>query len=115
MVAELPFGFWVSLLGSGADYETRLWRPALRLAFSGYRGRRSVIHLELDATRRLRNRIAHHEPIYRRDLRADHARILRLLEYVSWDYKTWVQEHDRVPAVLTARQDLSRGADIAGF
>lgn len=25
MVAELPFGFWVSLLGKGIDYETRLF------------------------------------------------------------------------------------------
>ena len=35
VVAELPFGFWVSLLGSGSDYETRLWRPALHHAFPG--------------------------------------------------------------------------------
>jgi hypothetical protein len=29
MVAELPFGFWVSLLGSGTDYENRLWSSRL--------------------------------------------------------------------------------------
>jgi hypothetical protein len=115
MVAELPFGFWVSLLGSGTDYETRLWRPGLRRAFPGYRGRRAALHLELDACRRLRNRIAHHEPIYARDLGADHARILRLLGYVSWDYAGWVRAHDRVPAVLAARRDIGSGALAAGF
>jgi hypothetical protein len=103
MVAELPFGFCVSLLGSGTDYETRLWRPALRRTFPGYRGRRAMLHLELDACRRLRNRIAHHEPIYKRDLGADHARILRLLGYLSLDYAAWVQAYDKVPAVLAAR------------
>ena len=39
LVATLPFGFWVALLGAGgrieragpkADYEKTLWRPALR-------------------------------------------------------------------------------------
>jgi hypothetical protein len=115
MVAELPFGFWVSLLGSGTDYENRLWRPALHRAFPGYQGRRAVLHLELDACRLLRNRIAHHSPIYRRDLRADHARILRLLGYVSWDYAGWARAHDRVPAVLAARRDIGSGALAAGF
>ena len=41
LVASLSFGFWVSLSGAGgrlvsgrkADYETTLWRPALRRAF----------------------------------------------------------------------------------
>jgi hypothetical protein len=115
MVAELPFGFWVSLLGSGADYETRLWRPTLHLAFPGYRGRRAVLHLELDASRRLRNRIAHHEPIHKRDLSADHARIMRLLGYVSWDYATWVQAHDRVREVLAARQEISGKDHVIGY
>jgi hypothetical protein len=115
MVTELPFGFWVSLLGSGTDYETRLWRPGLRFAFPGYRGRRADLHLELDTCRRLRNRIAHHEPIYRRDLGADHARILRLLGYVSWEYSDWVQARDRVPAVLAARRDIGSGTRAASF
>jgi hypothetical protein len=115
MVAELPFGFWVSLLGSGTDYENRLWRPALHRAFPGYRGRRAVLHQELDACRLLRNRIAHHSPVYRRDLGADHVRILRLLGYVSWEYSDWVLTHDRVPAVLAARRDIVSGARAAGF
>jgi hypothetical protein len=52
---------------------------------------------------------------YRRDLGADHARILRLLGYVSWEYSGWVQAHDRVPAVLAARRDIGSGASAAGF
>jgi hypothetical protein len=115
MVSELPFGFWVSLLGSGIDYETRLWRPALHNAFPGYRGRRAMLHLELDACRLLRNRIAHYGPIYKRDLDADHARILRLLGYLSWDYAAWVQAHERIPSVLAIREDIGREASAAGF
>lgn len=109
VVAELPFGFWVSLLGSGTDYETRLWRPALRHAFPSYRGRRAPLHREFDGVRRLRNRIAHHEPIHRRDLVADHERIVRLLGYISPEYMAWVLLNDRVPEVLACRADICRG------
>jgi hypothetical protein len=38
MVAALRFGFWVSLLGKGNDYEMRLWRPALHRAFPRHAG-----------------------------------------------------------------------------
>jgi hypothetical protein len=115
VIAELPFGFWVSLLGSGTDYETRLWRPALRRAFPGYRGRRPPLHQELDEARKLRNRIAHHEPLHRRDLAADHARVMRLLAYISPGYAAWVAEHDRVPEVLAARGEVCNGLLSAGF
>ena len=109
VVAELPFGFWVSLLGSGTDYETRLWRPALHHAFPGYRGRRAPLHQEFDDVRRFRNRIAHHEPIHRRDLVADHERIVRLLGYISLEYAAWVRLNDRVPEVLACKADVCRG------
>lgn len=114
-VAGLPFGFWVSLLGSGTDYETRLWRPALRHAFPGYNGRRAPLHRELNETRKLRNRIAHHEPIHRRNLAADHERILRLLGYISAHYATWVSLHDRVPLVIACREGVCAGLLTARF
>jgi hypothetical protein len=115
VVAELPFGFWVSLLGSGSDYETRLWRPALCRAFPGYQGRRQPLHRELDEARRLRNRIAHHEPVYGRDLAADHARLLRILAIVSTEYADWVRQHDRVPDVLATRHGICGGLLVATF
>jgi hypothetical protein len=114
-VAELSFGFWVSLLGSGTDYETRLWRPALRHAFPGYRGRRAPLHRQLDDVRRLRNRIAHHEPIHRRDLAADHEGIYRLLAYIPPEYADWVRLHDRVPDVLVCREGVCMGSLVASF
>ena len=81
IVAALSFGFWVSLLGPGgrigaerkANYEMTLWRPALRGAFA-HRATltRKEAHRPLNALRTLRNRIAHHEPIFARDLARDH-------------------------------------------
>lgn len=106
MVAELPFGFWVSLLGKGIDYETRLWRPALRWAFPGYRGRRRSLHADLNFVRVFRNRIAHLEPIHHRHLAADHATILRLVAYISAEAEDWVRRFDRVPDVLARKADV---------
>lgn len=87
IVATLSFGFWVSLLGPGgrteaghkANYEMTLWRPALRGAFA-HRATltRRQPHRPLNALRILRNRIAHHEPIFARDLTADHERVLEV-------------------------------------
>ena len=93
MVATLAFGFWVALLGAGsrieragpkADYEKTLWRPALRGAFS-HRAplTRRQAHKPLDALRALRNRIAHHEPVFARPLREDHDRILEVTGWIT--------------------------------
>ena len=77
IVAALSFGFWVSLLGPGgrvaagrkANYEMTLWRPALRGAFVHCaRLTRKEAHRPLNSLRTLRNRIAHHEPVFARDL-----------------------------------------------
>ena len=73
VVAELPFGFWWSLLAD--EYNRRLWQPALRFAFDGP-VRRRTLHAELDELRRLRNRIAHHEPIHTRALTMDFDRLV---------------------------------------
>lgn len=115
MVAELPFGFWVSLLGYGNDYETRLWRPALSRAFPNYQGLRKRLHRDLDYVRMLRNRIAHHEAIYERHLAADYETIMRLIGYICPETAAWVARHDRVRAVLARRADVCANARPAGF
>jgi len=109
LVAELNLGFWVSLLGRGSNYETRLWRPALRWAFPGYSGTRQVLHRELDHLRTFRNRIAHYEAIYHRHLEADHQSVLRVIGHISPDVATWVAHNDRVTEVLARRVGVCRG------
>ena len=111
VVASLPFGFWVSLLGPGgrrpdgrrANYEMVLWRPCLRPVFQHQEAlSRKRAHAELDALRKLRNRVAHHEPVFRRDLKADHLRILTVLGWISPEAADWVQRHSRLGDVLDA-------------
>ena len=60
VVAELPFGFWTTLVGNRFE---EIWRRSLYTAFPHAKVRRQIIHWRLDVIRFLRNRIAHHEPI----------------------------------------------------
>ena len=101
IIAELSFGFWVSLLNR--TYDRRFWVPALHGAFPHYQGNRRALYDNFDAMRLLRNRIMHHEPIHHRHLEADHAKIYRLLGYMAPDAVVWLKRFDRVPVVLAGR------------
>lgn len=105
MVAELPFGFWIALLGPGPQglYHNRLWIPALHKAFPHTKQPRREIHRPLDHLRLLRNRIAHHEPIFRRHLAADYDTILRVVQWISPETATWIDHHATVRAILAER------------
>lgn len=112
VVAALSFGFWVSLLGPGGrgfDYEKTLWRPALYKAFPHRRLSRRDAHKRLDYLRTLRNRIAHHEPIFKRDLHKDYQSILEVSGWICPHTRAWIEHHSRVNEVLThgsARESL---------
>ncbi len=119
-VAKLLFGFWVSLIGpSGrmpagrkANYQRTLWRPALRQAFP-YREKltRKQAHGPLNDLRTLRNRIAHHEPIFSRDLAKDHERILDAIRWMSPETAVWIECHSGVFDLLA----LPSGAEEIKF
>ena len=117
MLAELSFGFWVSLLGPGgrlpgshtrASYEMTLWRPALRKAFP-HRDRltRPQAHGPLDELRKLRNRIAHHEPIFANDLSMDYERILELSGWITPGTRAWIERHSRAQDLLETPRDAA--------
>ncbi len=114
VVAELPLGFWVGLLGRGKSYDEQLWRRCLHRAFPGFRGVRRDLYRSLDHARAFRNRIAHHEPVYYRDLDADHRSILRLIDYLSPSLSAQVAKYSRVPEVLARRPPTTRRPPTKG-
>ena len=107
-VASMSLGFWVRLLGRGgranggrnANYDTTLWRPALRRVFPGHR--RRDVHRRFDSLRQLRNRIAHHEPIFERDTNKDYDELLEAVGWISSDILEWIKRHSSVPDALQA-------------
>jgi hypothetical protein len=103
VIAALTYGFWVALLT--ARHQTRIWTPHFRISFPGVPVgvTREVIHKEADRLRDLRNRIAHHEPIIRRDLAGDYQKILSIISWVCPETASCVIEHSRVLGMIAQR------------
>ncbi len=71
IIAELSFGFWHNLTDSKLEHT--LWVPYLHKAFlSGKAPKRAIFNQKLEKIRQLRNRVAHHEPIFQLDLLGVH-------------------------------------------
>jgi len=115
MVAQLSFGFWVSLLSSGAGYDRHLWVPTLHRAFPCYSGSRKNLHENFLTMVLFRNRIMHHEPIHHRDLLADHRKVYQLFGYLSPDAVKCALALDRVATVLARRGDVYNGVKPSSF
>lgn len=99
VVAELTFGFWRYLLTS--SYDRSLW-PHLRNAWPGKQLRREVQGPVTDL-HELRNRIAHHEPIYYRPLKELHTKALDLASWTCPDTATWITAQCEVLTILDTR------------
>ena len=113
VVAELSLGFWTGLLAN--KYHQRLWVRALHQAFPHITGKRRDLHKKLETLRKLRNRIAHHEPIFARNLAADHQRLLAVLGTISPAAVEWAKRHSRVPETIARRQAVIDGSEITTF
>lgn len=71
VVAEVTFGIWAGL--TDRQLEHSLWVPCLHKAFAPRKPpKRSTFNSQLEKLRQLRNRVAHHEPIFHLDLLGTH-------------------------------------------
>lgn len=98
IVAELELGFWWTLLSD--QYNRTLW-PVARNGFGSVRRQR--LHGEIDNIRRLRNRIAHHEPLFHRDIVDDYTRLLSTAERIHPHLAWWIDATSTVSSVLDRR------------
>lgn len=100
VVAELSFGFWVTILAK--RYDGTIWRSALASSFleAGRRMPRQRVHNRMDAIRKFRNRVFHHEPIYDLNPAQVHAEIIEAIAWICPASAAWAWEHSRVPYVL---------------
>lgn len=113
VIAELNLGFWTGLLSN--KYHQRLWVPTLNRAFPHLEGTRRELHRKQESLRKLRNRIAHHEPIFARNLAADHTQLLSILASISGDSVDWVQINSRVLDTLARRDEAVTGEGPMSF
>lgn len=64
---------------------------------------RNRIYQDLDVLRRLRNRLAHHEPIFTRNLLDDFTRTADLIELRNRSSARWVRAMEDVSSILPER------------
>lgn len=101
--------FWQSMFTRRHD--VRLWKPYLRGVLPGLDATKPIADLrkeiydDLEHVRLLRNRIAHHEPIFTRNLPDDLQRIYRLIGLRSQEATAWVMLHHdaQLQALLQAK------------
>jgi hypothetical protein len=99
-ISELGFGFWRYLV---TKRHTHLW-PDLATAFAHAPDRRrETVEEPLARLHDLRNRVAHHQRIWNRDLVARYDDLLRVAGYLDPGLPAWIADGCAVPGVLRAR------------
>lgn len=107
VIADLKFAFWVSMYTS--RHQGRLWAPYIAREYPNLPAEmtldtaRRKIHDTADGLRELRNRIAHHEPIFRRDLVSDYKSILEIVTYRCAVTAGWMSRSQQVTDLLTLK------------
>ena len=103
VVAESTLFFWESLLADG--FKNSIWRKGLQHYFPNMPHDVSCETLREDVRqwRLFRNRIAHHEPIFERDLGSDLQRLRRIVGYRSSAILHWLDREEGVSVALDQR------------
>jgi hypothetical protein len=93
VVAGQTYWFWVSLLT--ARYERRIWSREFAASFpyAPPRVDRATVHDRADEIRRLRNRIAHHEPLLDHNLVGAYQRAASIVRWISPENARWAAVH----------------------
>jgi len=110
VIPELKFVFWQRLFTS--RYDLRLWDGHLRRVLPGLDPSTPVgqlrqrIYEDIEQIRGLRNRIAHHEPIFKRDLSDDFSKMMRLVEARCKVTTAWMMRNQTATEVLGERGSM---------
>jgi hypothetical protein len=107
VIPELKFMFWQTLFTS--RFDGRIWQPHLRAVMPHLDAAVAIPHLrgmiykELDQLRKLRNRIAHHEPIFTRNLVDDLQRIRALIALRCPVTSVWMMNNQHAMTLIGAK------------
>ena len=107
VIPELKFAFWQRMFTQRHD--ARLWNKHLRMVLPQLEPSEKVatlrqgIYEDLEHIRKLRNRIAHHEPIFTRNLSDDFERILKLIEARCRVTADWMLSNQQAVTFISAK------------
>lgn len=103
VIPELKFVFWEQMLSS--RYDVAIWEPLLTTVFpnvptaAGTSAAARGLARDVSVVRSIRNRVAHHEPIFSRNITEVVDAIHRVSTYRSIDVGDWVKAAHRVTVV----------------
>lgn len=107
VIAELSFGFWENMfVGS---FDAALWNRHLNVVLpnlpTGQTVQQSRYHIrqELEKLRRLRNRIAHYEPLLVINASACLQAVQQLIAYRCVDTAAWVGQTSNIAALIASK------------
>lgn len=115
VIPELNFVFWQQLFTHRHD--VRLWNSHLKRVFPEHDPKKAVvairksIYADLEVIRKLRNRIAHHEPIFTRNLKQDLERMHELVRLRSKLIASWMMIN-QIADVVISQPPLFRGGKL---
>lgn len=113
VVSGISLGFWVALVGEGVprgadrryDYFQRLWRPFLHKAFPNYPGpgqdKPGPIRGALREFEMLRNRIAHHEPIYMLTHTHHRDNVIAIAGWINTDLAEYLRQTELISGTVS--------------
>jgi hypothetical protein len=100
IVATLSFGFWVGMLQP--RFNATIWTKHMARSFAHLPDTkfRSDLAASAKRTADLRNRIWHHEPIFRENLSDEFRNVMELLNWICPAKATWIRPNCRVLGLL---------------
>jgi hypothetical protein len=100
IVAGLSFGFWVSMLD--ARYNPAVWSHALATGFPDLPAGKSRDDLQKLSRQiaNFRNRIWHHEPIFKANITQEYSRCMEMLRWLCPHKQKWIKPQCKVMTVL---------------
>lgn len=107
VIPDLKFIFWQTMFTS--RFDARLWTHHLHTVFPHADATKTVaqlramVYAELEQLRKLRNRIAHHEPIFRRNLADDFQKIHDLIAIRCPITAAWMVQNQQAQTLITAK------------
>lgn len=107
VIAELKMVFWQKMFTG--RFDTRIWNPHLRIVMpyldplKTVQDLRRLIHTDLEQLRELRNRIAHHEPIFKRTLAGDFTKIQELIAFRCPITSAWMVQNQQAQALIATK------------
>lgn len=110
VIAAMKFFFWENFFT--VRMRQRLWDAYLFVVFPGLDTNRDIGELvkqiadEIDQIRTLRNRIAHHEPIFKSPLKQDYDLIFGLINARCCVTADWLDFHQDVLTLLPNKESL---------